>query len=126
MAHIRLINLPALKDWVESLLRTPLSIGPLSHKLRSWFGVPWDSGSAGANRHRNGKSMWRTARLCVEPLEERDVSTGTAAINNSKVTTASFSPTLLTHGHKYTWWVGAMSTTNLFGVWSSSQDFTIA
>ena len=73
MAPIRMVDLPALTEFVEGLLQTPLSIRPIARKLRSWFGVSGSSRSGGDNRRRSAKKTWTPGRLCVERLEDRDV-----------------------------------------------------
>jgi hypothetical protein len=54
-----------------------------------------------------------------------DDTTGATVINNPKVLGTSFNLTVpLISGHKYTWWVGAVSTNDLFLTWSNDQEFT--
>ncbi len=56
-----------------------------------------------------------------------DDTTGAAVITQANLRADSFSLNMpLTQGHKYTWWVAAVSSNELFGIWSSSQVFTIA
>jgi hypothetical protein len=54
-----------------------------------------------------------------------DDTTGSVAINQSNVAAPPYNSSL-TSGHKYTWWVAAVSSNNLFFAWSASQDFTAA
>ncbi len=59
----------------------------------------------------------------------KDAATGTAVIDNSGVTGASFIPgTALVQGHSYTWYVGAEGGLGLNGpiAWSGATTFSLA
>jgi hypothetical protein len=55
-----------------------------------------------------------------------DDTTNVAVVNQPTLPIKSFSSPPLAHGHRYTWWVAAVSTNNLIAIWDTPQDFTIS